>query len=128
MDISQAGGGFKVVEPAAFPEKPYKPNRIALIVVGFIVAFGTGLGMAAMQEMLDKSIKSVDEIKRITGIAVFSAVSMVETSEDKKVRKQKRLKRTIAVVLIILLMLIVTNWFIMPLDMLIQEVMQQGTH
>ena len=125
VEVSQAGGGFSVMESAALPDKPYKPNRIAIAVVGFIVAFGTGLGVAALQETLDKSIKSVEELKLLTGVAVFSTVSMIETAEERRAQSRKRLVWTAAVATAVVLLIVFVNWFLVPLDVLWVETKQR---
>lgn len=51
MEESQRGERFTITEPAYLPEKPYKPNRIAIILLGFVLAFGTSIGFSAIRKI-----------------------------------------------------------------------------
>jgi succinoglycan biosynthesis transport protein ExoP len=48
MDVSERGERFEIVEPAHLPEKPYKPNRIAIILFGLVLGLFTALSLAAL--------------------------------------------------------------------------------
>ena len=58
MEETQRGERFTIIEPAQLPEKPYKPNRLIIILVGFVLALGAGVGLAAAQEGLDNTVKT----------------------------------------------------------------------
>jgi len=122
MQESQFSERFVIVDPAALPEIPYKPNRVAIIILGFIFAIGVGIFVAVIQESIDRSIKSVDELNQITGGSVFSVISFIETTKERRIRKTKRIIWSGSVVGIIILVLIVVNQFIIPLDRLWIEI------
>nr|MBL0717553.1 hypothetical protein [Desulfobacterales bacterium] len=58
MEKSQKGQRFTIIDAAILPEKPYKPNRIAIVFIGFIFAAGIGGGLAPLKEITDQSIRS----------------------------------------------------------------------
>jgi succinoglycan biosynthesis transport protein ExoP len=118
MEESQFGERFIVVDPAGLPDLPYKPNRIAIIILGFIFAIGTGVGLVIIQESMDHSIKSVDELNRITGGSVFSTISYIETTREKRTIRIKRIAWTAAITAGIFVSCFIVNRFIIPLDKL----------
>lgn len=116
MEESQRGERFTIIDPAQLPEIPYKPNRIAIILIGFVLALGAGVGIAAVQESIDTSIKSADDLRRITGIPVFSAISLIETDAEKLAKRKKRWVWIGVAAGAVVLALVIIHFFVMPLD------------
>ena len=116
MEESQFSERFVIVDPAALPEKAYKPNRIAIILLGFIFAVGAGIGLAVVQEGMDRSIKSIDELNSITGNNVLSFISMVETDSERRRRRVRRLVWVVGFTGVIMAALVMVNQWVMPLD------------
>jgi hypothetical protein len=122
MEESQFGERFIVVDPAGLPDVPYKPNRLAIIVLGFIFSIGAGIGLAVIQESMDHSIKSVDELNQITGGTVFSTISFIETAKEKRKRRIKRFAWAAAITGAIFVGLVIVNQYIIPLNSLLIEI------
>ena len=118
MEETQRGERFAVTDPARLPEKPYRPNRIAIMLIGFVLALGAGVGLAAAQEYIDDSVKTADEINSLTGVPVFSVIPLMETDEERRIRRIKRMLLILAAVGVIALALEWVNRFEMPLDIL----------
>ena len=116
MEESQRGERFNIIDPAELPEKPYKPNRLAIILIGFVLAMGAGVGIAAIQESVNTAVKTEDEITKITGVPLFSTISMIETDQEKKAKQTKRWLWVLAGIGAIILALVFINYFVMPLD------------
>ncbi|MEA3386551.1 MAG: GNVR domain-containing protein, partial [Thermodesulfobacteriota bacterium] len=89
LEESQAGEKFTVVNPSQLPEKPVKPNRMAIVLIGFILGMGAGVGLGAIREFTDTSIRTVNDVKRITGVPVMAAIS--DAQEQSKI--QSKIKR-----------------------------------
>lgn len=118
LEESQRGERFTIIEPAQFPEKPFKPNRVAVVLVGLVLAIGAGAGYAAGREALDQSIKTTDELAALAGLPVLSVVSIVETKEDQRKRRIKIIVLIVTVVAVIVAGLILIHVFYKPLDIL----------
>jgi succinoglycan biosynthesis transport protein ExoP len=116
MEETQHGERFTIIEPAATPEAPEKPDRRKIILMGLFLAFGVGAGLAFVQENLDRSIKSEHELDEISHIPILSSIPVIESDEETK----RRNKRIITGILIgiggIIFALVVIHFFIMPLD------------
>ncbi len=54
--------GLKLLEPANFPEKPYKPNRKLLLLITCLLAGWGGIGVALVREHFDDRIWTSDDI------------------------------------------------------------------
>ena len=116
MAESQFSERFVIVDPAALPEKAYKPNRIAIIFLGFIFAIGAGIGLAVIQESMDHGIKTIEELNSITDNKVLSFISMIETDEERRRRRIKRLVWVIVITGVIVITLAMVNQWFMPLE------------
>ncbi len=89
LEESQVGEKFTVVDPPQVPERPIKPNRMAIVLIGFILGLGAGVGLGAIREFTDTSIRTVRDVKRITGVPVMAAIPDVQ--EQSKI--QSKMKR-----------------------------------
>ena len=125
MEQTQRGERFTIAEPAQLPEKPFKPNRIAIILLGFVLALGAGVGFAAVREAVDRSVKTADELNSITGVPVFSVISLMETDEERRSRLIRRILLIATAIGVIVAALILVNKFVMPLDVIWAKVQRR---
>ena len=114
MDVSQQGERFEIVEPAYLAEKPYKPNRIAIILFGLVLGLFTGLSLAALLEGRDRSVKTSDEIETIIGMPVIATVSFFESDQQKKKRRFRILAGASAILLILVCGSVIVALFMVP--------------
>ena len=118
MESSQRGERFAISEPASFPEKPYKPNRKLILLLGFVLGIGTAIGVVALQEGMDITVKSPRDISSYTGLPVFSVFPMIQTEEEKKKIKIKRIIYGILVLIVVCILVVVVDQVVMPIDVI----------
>lgn len=118
MDISQRGQRFHIDTPARLPDKPDKPNRILIVLMGFVLGAGGGVLLAALSEGLDSSVKVTDELESIARVPVLATVSFVDTPQQKRLRRLKQLKVAAAVLVAVLAASLIINRFVMPMGVL----------
>jgi succinoglycan biosynthesis transport protein ExoP len=129
MEESQKGERFTIVEAAQLPEKPYKPNRMAIMLIGFVLALGAGVGIAAVRESLDISIKTADELFSLTGAPVLSVIPEMESDEEARARKRRTGIFIMAGIGAAAVAVILVHFYVMPLEILwikIQKRMMMG--
>jgi uncharacterized protein involved in exopolysaccharide biosynthesis len=90
MEEHQKGEKFTLIDPASYPEKPVKPKRLLIILAGFILSMGCGLGAVALAEQMDHSLHSADELSALTGLPVLGSITRIETTEDVTSARRKR--------------------------------------
>ena len=115
MEEAQLGERFKVIEPAFFPEKPDKPNRVAIILIGIVLGIGFSVGAASLREYTDKSVRDIETLKKITGVPVLSVIPTIVTPEDERKKKKRKLILAGAAVGGIFLTLLLFHLFVMDL-------------
>jgi uncharacterized protein involved in exopolysaccharide biosynthesis len=112
----QRGRRFSLASPAYLPTKPDKPNRLAIILVGLLVAITISSLFAAFQESIDISIKTEEQLKQITNTPVLASVSYMITSREKKIMHIKTIGLAFLVIILIGAGLYFTNQYIINLE------------
>ncbi len=51
---------FTLLEPPLLPEKPFKPDRVKILAMGFLLALVSSVGVAMLLESLDKRVRGVE--------------------------------------------------------------------
>jgi capsular polysaccharide biosynthesis protein len=116
MEDKQKGERFTIMSSAYLPEEPTKPNRLIIIVLSFLLAFGISTALAVFREYVDDSIKTPNQLKELTNIPVFSAISFIETTEEKRQRRLKNLILAGAAVSCVAIALLIVDQFFIDLD------------
>jgi polysaccharide chain length determinant protein (PEP-CTERM system associated) len=84
LEKRQKGEQFRVIDPASFPQKPAKPNRLILNLAGFVLGLGLGLVLAILLELTDESIRSEYELARLAGVPVLVSIPWIDGRENDK--------------------------------------------
>lgn len=118
LERENKGERFSLIEPPLVPEKPSKPNRIAILFLGFIFSLAGGVGTVAVAEALSDAIRDVGGLMQATGEPPLVTIPYIEVEAEKE--QQEALKKLlikggiVAAVLIVILF----HFFIKPLDVL----------
>ena len=84
MDVTERGERFRINRPAFIPDKPYKPNRLLIALIGFVLGVGCAVFFAAVIESLDSSIKGPDEIEHRLDVPVLATISLYDPSRKSR--------------------------------------------
>jgi uncharacterized protein involved in exopolysaccharide biosynthesis len=90
MEQEQKGERFTIIDPAQYPEKPFKPNRLAIVLITLILGIGAGVGFASVTEFMDRSVKTADDLFSATGIPVLVSVPYITTEKEVRRRRIKQ--------------------------------------
>lgn len=118
LEKERKGERFTLIDPARAPEKPVKPNRLAIVLIGFVLAVGSGVGFAAFREYSDDSIRDYLRLRRITPFPVLAGIPRIETESDIARRRWKRAALSFGLVVIIAGGLFAFHSLVMDLDTL----------
>jgi polysaccharide chain length determinant protein (PEP-CTERM system associated) len=75
LERKQQGEQFRVLDPARIPEKPIKPDRNKILMMGVVLGLAVGFGLAWFRESLDRSFHTVAEVESYLGIPVIATLS-----------------------------------------------------
>jgi len=73
---------MKVVEPPIVPVTPAGPNRLLLFMGAFLLAGGSGMGLAFMRVQLADNIPTIKHLKNSFDLPILGGVSMMESKAD----------------------------------------------
>ena len=103
LEASQSEIGFqiKVRQKPTIPIFPIEPNKLKLMLMGFILSMGIGIGLVVLAIFLDRSFTAVDDIERTLGLVVIGTLPVIQ--DDIFERKRKlRVLRWVTIILGIL--------------------------
>jgi polysaccharide chain length determinant protein (PEP-CTERM system associated) len=127
LERDQMGERFTLIDPARLPEKPIRPNRPAILLIGLILGIGSGVGTASLQEASDRSARKTEDLTRNFPFPVLTEIPEIITFED-ELRKKKRFKTAVASsILFMIIIVVVIHFFVMDLDILLARVMRRIT-
>jgi succinoglycan biosynthesis transport protein ExoP len=124
MEDEQLGETFQVIEPAFFPEKPVKPNRLAIVLIGIVLGMGFSVGAASLVEFSDTRVHDPATVEEIAGVPVFAAIPKMLTKEDIKRGRRNRLLLGTGTVGGIAVAVILFHFFVMDLYVFYAKLMR----
>ena len=124
LEKEQVAEKMTLIAPPIVPEKPSSPNRIALIVVAFVLAIGTGIGVASVAEFLDSAIHTTDELHSLTSAPVLAVIPYIVTSDETSHKNKHILITVIFVVLAIVFFVLGVHFFVRPLDVILFQMLR----
>lgn len=77
LEDSENKTKFKIIEPARFPLKPVKPDKIKLGLMGLLLGAMAGFGCIYLAEYSDQSFKRAEELKSFFDIPVLGSISLI---------------------------------------------------
>jgi uncharacterized protein involved in exopolysaccharide biosynthesis len=115
MEEHQKGEKFILIDPANYPERPVKPNRLIILAAGLMFGLSSGLGAVALAEHLDHSVKSADELTWLTSLPVLGTIPIIPTKED-AIQEHRKRKLILAITVCCLILgLAIFHFFFMNL-------------
>ena len=91
---------FQQVDPPTSPQRPYFPNRLKFIAIGFFLGIVVGFVAIAIKETVDARIYGEDDLSQWVKVPVIATIPPLTTKAEKK-RQARRLGFEIAVALVL---------------------------
>lgn len=114
-----------IIEPPRIPEKPYKPKRLLLIAICFVLATGTGMGLGFGAEVLDKSVHSAEDVSIVTHYPVLATAPYIATPREIVRNRRRKILLVLATLITIGGGLAAIHFFYQPLDVLWQRILHR---
>lgn len=118
LEKEQMGERFTLIDPARLPEKPVRPNRPVILLIGLIFGIGAGMGTAALQEAGDHSAHQSEDLQKAFTLPVLAEIPEIVTSEDKYSRRKRLKVLAGATVLSLVVFVLTIHFFVMDLEVL----------
>jgi succinoglycan biosynthesis transport protein ExoP len=89
LEKERKGERFSLIDPPQLPEEPVRPNRPAIIILGFLLSVFGGVGYAAVAENIDPSIRGARGVEAVVDAPPLAVIPYIKNRTD-----ALRLKRT----------------------------------
>jgi len=114
-----------LIDPPALPEVPFKPNRLALLVLGLILSMGSGVGFVSLREFLDNSVHSPQELVNLFTVPLLTAIPYLETIHDRQIRFRIKMGMAAGFLVFVIGGLLAVHFLFRPLDLIWIQVQQK---
>lgn len=118
LEVQRKGERFSLIDPPSLPEKPHKPNRLAIVFLGIILAMGGGVGIGAAAESIDHSIRTPDQLVALTQHFPLAMIPFMPNEEDVSHAKLRRRVAQTAGIGAVATAILLLHVFVVPLDVL----------
>ena len=101
---------FQILDPANFPEKPFKPEKRKILLIAFLFASGLGFGGAIALEGMDQTLRGTKDFQHFFDLKVFARIPDIDEGDVAR-RKSLQLGAILGGVLLFLSGVLVFLWF-----------------
>lgn len=77
FEVEEKGERLTVVQAAVLPSEPFGPNRIGILLLGFVLAFGFGVGIVAVVDMQDKAVHGIRGVRSLIDMPVIAVIPKI---------------------------------------------------
>ena len=109
---------FNLIEPPLLPEKPIKPNRIAILILGFIFSVGAAMGAVVLRDIADKSVRGAKGINLALELEPLVTIPYIVTISEARRAKVKAVLVGASVIALVGAISVSIHMLYMPLDVL----------
>jgi uncharacterized protein involved in exopolysaccharide biosynthesis len=118
LERKSKGERFSIIEPPLLPEKPIKPNRPAIVILGLLLGLAAAVGTIALRTTFDQTVRTARAVAALVGTAPLAVVPYLTTDELAIDQSRQRLILAGLGFGALLLTVCLIHWFWTPLDVL----------
>lgn len=116
LETDQKGERFTIIDPARLPEKPYKPNRLAIMLIGLVLGIGAGVGYAAIAEFSDRAVYSSNDLYLATLLPVLAIIPELTTAREIAAQVRKKKLLIVGALISVVALVILFHVFVMDIN------------
>jgi succinoglycan biosynthesis transport protein ExoP len=118
LEAERKGERFTMIEPPLPPEKPVSPNRMLIVIAGFVLSLGLGLAAAVLRDWFDPSIRGFGEVRQLLSVPPLAAIPTIVTAAEQRARRQRLRYSWAGSCAILIAGVSVVHLYVRPLDVL----------
>ncbi len=116
---------FSLSEPANLPQRPFSPNRPAIVLAGLVASLGSGLGLAWLREIFDPSVKGPLQLARLAPVPLLTPIPYIETSSELRGAQRRTWVVVAFCALLALALVFAVHVLVRPLPSLVDGVLRK---
>ena len=105
METDKSGERFRIMEAAIPPADPSAPNRVRLLMMGFILALVLAFIAVLAVEQFDTTFHNIDEVRQFTRIPVLGSIPRMSPKPTTRVLRWAAATGCLAAVLFVVVTL-----------------------
>ncbi len=121
LEAGGKGERFVLTGSAYLPTSPDSPNRLGIVLLGGLLAFGGGLGSVLLGEYNDNSVRGRRGIVEIYGALPIVVIPYIQNANDAARNLKKRLLMVVVFFVLVASTLAFVHFYLKPLDELFDE-------
>ena len=118
LETERKGERFTMIEPPLPPEKPISPNRILIIMLGFVMSLGIGFGAAVLKDTLDPSVRGFGDVRLLLSVPPLAAIPPIVTIAERRSGKLRVRYSWAGTLGAVIAGICLVHFFVRPLDVL----------
>ncbi len=79
LEKRQKAEQFRIVDPATVPEKPFKPDRVKIVILGSLLSLGVGAGLVFLPQFLKPSYRRPEDFQDTVSLPVLATIHTYKT-------------------------------------------------
>ena len=90
--MSEIGFQVKIRKKPSYPVAPIEPNKLKLLMMGFVLSVGLGGGLVVLAIFMDRTFTAVDDIEKALGLTVIGTLPVIVDDHFERTKKRRILR------------------------------------
>ena len=125
LEVQRKGERFSLINPPELPEKPDRPNRMAILLLGAFLAVAGGVGTGVVADNVDRTIHTSDQLGRAMGMLPLGVIPYLPSEDEVAQLGRRRAFVGLAGLGVLVVGAVVLHLTWMPLDVLWYTIMRK---
>ena len=118
LEVQRKGERFSLINPPELPEKPDRPNRMAILLLGAFLAVAGGVGTGVAADNVDRTIHTAEQLARAMGTVPLGMIPYLPSEDEVAMLGRRRAAFSLAGLGVVAVGAVVLHLTWMPLDVL----------
>jgi uncharacterized protein involved in exopolysaccharide biosynthesis len=118
LEVQRKGERFSLINPPELPEKPDRPNRLAILLLGAFLSVGGGIGTGVVVENLDRTIHTPEQFGRVLRGVPLAVIPYLPSDQELASLGRRRIVVSFVSLGVVILGAVVLHLAWKPLDVL----------
>ena len=125
LEVQRKGERFSLINPPELPEKPDRPNRLAILLLGAFLAIAGGVGIGVVADNVDRRIFTADQLGRTMRGIPLTVIPYLPSEGELVALGRRRAVFSLAGLGVVVAGALVLHMAWMPLDVLWFTIMRK---
>jgi chromosome segregation ATPase len=125
LEEEQKAESFTLIEPPVEAVKPIKPNRLKILLMGFVISIGGGVGSGFVAELMFGGVRGSSGLAAVTGFEPLVVIPYIPNKADEQRARRTWTSFWVIFLVIVLVLVLAIHFLYMPLDILYYKIWER---